>query len=88
MRSPHASALWNNVTRNRYVWGALALCVVLLFGALYVPGVARVLGVQPPSAEGWGIIALMSLVPLGVGQVVLLLRKYLGASREKRTALG
>jgi hypothetical protein len=50
--------------------------VLLLFGAVYIPGVGQVLEVQPPSAEAWGIIALMSLVPLGVGQVVLGVRRY------------
>lgn len=57
--------------------------VALLLGTVYVPGVADVLEVQPPTLEGWGVIALMSLVPLGVGQGVLLMRTYFRASSEE-----
>ena len=83
MRQPESGVLSNEVTRNRYVWAAVGFCVLLLFGAVYIPGVSQVLEVQPPSAEAWGIIALMSLVPLVVGQVVLGVRRYIG-EREKR----
>ena len=67
-RSP---ALANEGTRTRYVWAAVGVCVLLLFGAIYSPGVGHVLEVQPPSAAAWGLIALMRLVPLAVGQVGL-----------------
>ena len=76
MRSPEASMFNNDITRNRYVWGALGLCVLLLFGATYLPVVADVLGVQPPSLQGWGVVLLMSLVPLVVGQVALAVRRW------------
>jgi Ca2+-transporting ATPase len=62
--------------------------VLLLGGAVYSPGAGPVLEGQPPSAEAWGIIALMSLVPLVVGQVVLGVRRYLRSSGERRTVLG
>jgi len=84
MRQPESGVLVNEVTRNRYVWAAVGFCVLLLIGVVYIPGVASVLEVQPPSIEAWGIIALMSFVPLGVGQVALLVRRYLGLSNESR----
>jgi Ca2+-transporting ATPase len=74
MREPEAPVFSNSVTRNPYVWGAVALCVGLLLGAVYVPVVAGVLHVQPPSLAGWGIVLSMSLLPLLVGQVVLAVR--------------
>ena len=74
MRPPEASLFRNDVTRNGYVWGALALCTGLLLVATYVPPIAAVLAIEPPSAAGWGIIALMSLLPLVVGQLALTLR--------------
>jgi Ca2+-transporting ATPase len=83
MRQPTSGVFSNEVTRNRYVWAAVGFCVLLLFGAVYIPGVGQVLEVQPPSTEAWGIIALMSLVPLGVGQVVLGVRRHIGG-HEKR----
>jgi len=78
MRDPHAPFFSNSVTRNRYIWGAVALCVLLLFGAVYLPVVADVMHIQPPSAAGWGIVALMSLLPLIVGQIVLAVRARWG----------
>ena len=84
MRQPESGVLVNEVTRNRYVWAAVGGCVLLLVGAVYVPGVAGVLAVQPPSAEAWTIIALMSLVPLAVGQGALGMRRRCRTSSEKR----
>ena len=72
------------MTRNPYVWGALALCVGLLFGAVYVPEIADVMNVRSPSVEGWGIVALMSLLPLVVGQIVLAVRARWGETSELR----
>jgi Ca2+-transporting ATPase len=84
MRQLESGVFSNEVTRNRYVWAAVGFCVVLLLGVVHIPGVASVLEVQPPSAEGWGIVALMSLVPLGVGQIVLLIRRHLGTANQDR----
>ena len=81
---PSASGMFvTEGTCNCSVWAAVGVCVLLLFGAVYSPGVGQVLEVQPPSAEAWGIIALMSLVPLGVGQVVLGMRWYISISQTK-----
>jgi Ca2+-transporting ATPase len=82
MRDPHAPIISNSVTRNPYIWGAVALCVGLLFGAVYLPVVADVMHIQPPSAEGWGIVALMSLLPLIVGQIVLAVRARWGDTSD------
>jgi len=84
MREPESRVLVNEVTRNRYVWAAVGFCVLLLVGAVYVPGVAGVLEIQPPGAEAWTLIALMSLVPLAVGQGVLGVRRRCRTSSEKR----
>ena len=80
MRDPDSSVFSNSVTRNPYVWGAVALCTLLLFGALYVPPVADVLEIHPPSSEGWGIVASMSVIPLVVGQIVLSIRSRLSST--------
>jgi Ca2+-transporting ATPase len=82
MRDVHASLFRNDVTRNRYVWGALALCTGLLIAATYVPGVAQVLSLQVPSGAGWGVVAVMSLLPLVVGQAALGLRARFGGHRD------
>jgi P-type Ca2+ transporter type 2C len=56
MVGPGSHPLRNEVTTNRWVWGALALCAVLLLTAVYVPGIAGVLEVVRPTAGEWGLI--------------------------------
>jgi Ca2+-transporting ATPase len=65
----------NEVTRNPWAWGALVLCTALLLAAVYLPGLARVLQVQPPGAQGWLLVVGMSLVPLIGGRLWHVLRK-------------
>jgi Ca2+-transporting ATPase len=67
----NASGLWDNeITRNPYIWGALALCTLLLIGAIYVPGLSTVLKLEHPGAAGWLFIAGASLIPLLILQVL------------------
>jgi len=69
------SDLWRNrVTTNRWVWGALVLCVGLLLAAAHVPVLARVLDVVPPDPSTWALILGISLVPLVLGQILKALR--------------
>ncbi|NND69980.1 MAG: cation-transporting P-type ATPase [Rhodothermales bacterium] len=69
MRSRESRFLRNEITRNPYVWGALGLCVLLVLGAVYVPGLSDVLRVTHPSLSEWVLILVMSLLPFGAGQV-------------------
>lgn len=75
MRSNASSIFNNTIVFNPYVWGALILCVMLIMGAVYIPTVAMVLKVVPPSATSWVIIIGMSLVPLVVGQIIKSIQK-------------
>ncbi len=70
MRDPGSRFLHNDVTLNKYVWGALGLCVGLLLLAVYVPLLADLLSVVNPGANGWGVIIGMSLIPWAVGQTL------------------
>ena len=70
MRDPGSDLVRNDVTRNVYVWGALALCVGLLLAAVYLPGLADILKVVHPGGKGWALVIGMSLIPLVVGQVL------------------
>ena len=69
-RSAGSGLFRNGVTRNPYVWCALALCTGLLLAATYVPGLADALKVRSPGLSGWAVIGGMSFVPLIVGQTV------------------
>ncbi len=70
MRDHDAGVLENDVVRNPWVWGALALCTALLLLAVYVPGLASVLSVERPGVAGWSLILGMSLIPALVGLAV------------------
>ncbi len=70
LRAPESGWLLNEVTRNVGVWAALLLCVLLLFAAVYVPGLSHLLHTQPLGSSAWGLLGGLSLVPLLAGQVV------------------
>jgi Ca2+-transporting ATPase len=69
MRHGNAGMFNNEVTRNKWVWGALVLCSGLLVGPIYIPTMAEVLHLVPPTREMWLVIIGMSLVPLLIGQI-------------------
>ncbi len=68
MRNNSSGIFRNEITRNRYVWGALGLCTLLLLAAVYLPVLSTALGTVDPGLTGWLLIIGMSLVPLIVGQ--------------------
>ncbi len=71
MRSVDSNIVANDITRNPFVWGALAVCGGLLLVAVYVPFMASLLNVTVPGPQGWAVIAVGSLAPLVVGQAAL-----------------
>lgn len=77
MRDSHASLFRNDVVKNAYIWLAVLLCTGLLLAAVYFPPLAQILSLVNPGVEGWGIIAVMSLIPLVLGQLFIELREGL-----------
>ncbi len=71
MRSVGSGLINNDITRNPFVWGALAICGGLLLVATYVPFMASLLHVTVPSAQGWVVVAIGSLAPLVIGQAAV-----------------
>jgi Ca2+-transporting ATPase len=71
MRDYDAGLLGNDVVRNPWVWGALLLCLMLIAAGIFVPPLARVLGVVPLEAAAWWLVIGCSLAPLLVGQAAL-----------------
>ena len=67
----------NEVSRNGWVWGALALCVGLLLAATYLPGISDVLGLLDPGMDGWRIVLPFSLAPLVAGRAFAAVRGIL-----------
>lgn len=73
MRSRHSQLLVNEITRNRYVWAALIVCVGLILAAVYMPGLSGVLGLSAPPLAGWGLAVGLSFLPLTLGQIAKML---------------
>ncbi|MBS3816456.1 MAG: cation-transporting P-type ATPase [Candidatus Thermoplasmatota archaeon] len=74
MRELTSGILKNEVTKNKYVWGALGLCTLILVAAVYLPGISTVLRTVDPGPVGWLLVIGMSLIPLLIGQVERALR--------------
>ena len=70
MRDHDTGVFNNDVTENPWIWGALALCTVLLLLAVYVPGLADLLQVNNPGVEGWALIIGMSVIPWFAGLII------------------
>jgi P-type Ca2+ transporter type 2C len=69
MRDRDAPTFINDVTRNPWVWAALALCIGLTLLGLYIPPVAAVLQLHPPGASAWAVIIGLSLAPLTIARL-------------------
>ena len=72
MRDSESNVVYNEGTRNKFVWVALGICTVLLLGAVYLPFLSVVLSVRNPGINGWIIIILSSLIPVAIGQIIKL----------------
>lgn len=70
MRDVDTGLLRNEITGNPYVWGALALCTVLLILAVYLPILSDVLNTVDPGLNGWLLVLGMSLLPMIAGQIL------------------
>ncbi|XKH59128.1 cation-transporting P-type ATPase [Halomonas sediminis] len=70
LRDPKSPILLNEITRNPWVWGALALCIALLAAAAYLPVLSDLLQTQPLGWQPWLLILAMSVIPLLAGQIV------------------
>lgn len=70
VRKPNDGLFLNEITRNIFVWLAIALCLLLIAGAVWIPALSRVLDLPPPTLVGLAVAAGMSFVPLVFGQVL------------------
>ena len=68
VRDHDSGLLRNEVVKNGYVWGAIALCLGLIGLALWFPPLADLLGLPSPGRAGLVLGVTASLVPLVLGQ--------------------
>ncbi len=64
MRLSHTSVFINDVTKNIHVWGAVALCIVLLVASVKIPMAREVLNLVDLNSSQWIFVTIFSLAPL------------------------
>ncbi|WP_417425451.1 cation-translocating P-type ATPase [Hoeflea sp.] len=68
VRAPGGHIFVNEVTRNPWIWGAIALCLGLIAAALWVPSLSDILKLPDPGLAGLWLALGASFVPLMIGQ--------------------
>ena len=68
MADRRAPTFINEITTNRAVWLALAICLALLWIACNVPFVARILQLSAPDARQWGFALALSFAAFLLGR--------------------
>ena len=75
MRETEEKIFNNQVTRNKYIWMALAFCFTILIAAYFIPGISKILSFQQLELRIWGLIIITSLLPLIIIQLIKIFRK-------------
>jgi Ca2+-transporting ATPase len=70
MRDHDENFFINQVTVNKYVWMALALCFAALMAAYFVPGLSEILSLQKMDAKFWLLSGVGALASFGVIQIL------------------
>ncbi len=83
MRDRGAPFLNNAVTRNPYVWGAIALCAAMLAAAVYVPALQSVLQTTALTGTQWLIVFGISAAPVVLDLSARGLRRASGSLRPR-----
>ncbi|MBA3697721.1 MAG: cation-transporting P-type ATPase [Planctomycetes bacterium] len=87
-RSESGSAFDARLFKNGWLWGAVALCVLLQLAAVYVPFLRAILHTVPLDVKDWGVVAGCALLPLAVVEVVKLIqRRFISRSNGSATHL-
>lgn len=80
LRDPGSRLVHNAIVSNPWIWGALVLCIALLAGAVYLPVLSTILNTRSPGRAGWGLVFVLSVLPLLGGQM---LRIYQSRHRQE-----
>ena len=75
MREAKENVFINQVTKNKYIWMALAFCAAVLVITYFVPVLSNALSFTDLSLTGWGMIAATGILPMITIQVIKELRK-------------
>ncbi|MFW6213487.1 MAG: cation transporting ATPase C-terminal domain-containing protein, partial [Spirochaetota bacterium] len=79
MRGDGANIFKNDITSNRWVWGAIGLCLALIVGAVMLPGLSDVMTLTTDGMMTWLVALGAGLVPLILGPLA---RKLVSGDNE------
>jgi len=74
-RSETRSAFDARLFKNGWLWGAVALCVLLQLAAVYLPFLRTILHTVPLGMKDWGVVAGCAVLPLAVVEIVKLIQR-------------
>ncbi|MBT31770.1 MAG: ATPase P [Thalassobius sp.] len=77
MRDADENIFVNQVTKNKFIWMALAFCFACMGAAYFIPQLAEILSIQELEAKYWGLIATMSVMPIAIIQLLKAVTKKL-----------
>ncbi|WP_372918442.1 cation-translocating P-type ATPase [Salegentibacter sp.] len=75
MREATENIFNNQVTRNKFIWYALAFCFAVLVAAYHIPAISEALSFHELEMRIWGLITITSILPLIIIQLIKLIRK-------------
>lgn len=76
------TTIWkNDISSNRWLWGAWLICLTLLAAAVYWSPLSALLHTVSPGLTGWVVIAAISLLPVGLGILIPGIHFYSTASK-------
>jgi Ca2+-transporting ATPase len=80
MASVHSNLVVNEITKNKFVWIAILICITLVIVVYLIPQMRSILGLEVLSTEIWLMSLLAGLIPVVLAQAykIIWLRKKSG----------
>lgn len=64
MREPDEPVFNNQITQNKYIWGAVILCIIVIITAYFIPQINHILSFQELDLKVWILIGITSILPV------------------------
>jgi Ca2+-transporting ATPase len=74
-RSQMETAFNSRLFSNKWLWGAIVMCVLLQIAAVNVPFLQQILGTVPMTNRDWTLIFGLSLLPILIVEIVKLVTR-------------
>jgi len=70
LRRPGSTLRDNSIVKNPWIWGSVAVCLVLVVAAVYVPALSELLRTRPLGLAEWALVLMLSALPMAAGQAI------------------